>query len=217
MDLEDARQRSASQNSLHSSHRSHGKPGNHVHSLPPSQRRPFRGVHETSTLLRSPGPLESMLKTTTETGDIGIFSINPTPPSVTYHHPPRPRPNFGDASLSRPHSRGLEDGFMYDDRKALPSYRDTTSEIISLYGSSTQPSYSRSELFTGPTGQHSTQVTVDRRLFLCGLISTDQLPHCPRDRLLVCTTMDLGLNLDPNLGIILDLIPDLIVLELPIR
>lgn len=146
MELEESHQRPASQNSHYSSHRSHVKPGNHAHSRPPShQRRPLRSVNENSTLLRSPGPLESMLKTTTETGDIGIFSIKATPPSVTYHHPPRPRPSFGDAGLlARPHSRGLDDNFVHDDRKALPSYRDTTSEIISLYGSSTQPSNSRS-------------------------------------------------------------------------
>ncbi|KAH7023261.1 hypothetical protein EDB80DRAFT_35469 [Ilyonectria destructans] len=146
MELEESHQRPASQNSHYSSHRSHVKPGHHAHSRPPShQRRPLRSVNENSTLLRSPGPLESMLKTTTETGDIGIFSIKATPPSVTYHHPPRPRPSFGDAGLlTRPHSRGLDDNFVHDDRKALPSYRDTASEIISLYGSSTQPSNSRS-------------------------------------------------------------------------
>ncbi|KAH7162824.1 hypothetical protein B0J13DRAFT_21202 [Dactylonectria estremocensis] len=146
MDHEESHQMSASQSSHLSAHHSHGKPSNHAHSRPPShRRRPLRRVNENSTLLRSPGPLESMLKTTTETGDIGIFSIKAIPPSVTYHHPPGPRPSFGDEGLlSRPHSRGVDDGFVHDDRRALPSYRDTTSEIISLYGSSTQPSNSRS-------------------------------------------------------------------------
>ncbi|KAF7546355.1 hypothetical protein G7046_g9324 [Stylonectria norvegica] len=136
MDLANSRQRSASHGSLHSTYRSHGPHGrsnNYTLPRPPSQRRPLRSVKENSNLLRSPGPLESMLKTTTETGDIGIFSIRPAPPSVTYHYPPRPRPHFGDASLlKRPHSRGTDDGYFHDDRKRLPSYRDTTSEIISL-------------------------------------------------------------------------------------
>lgn len=89
-----------------------------------------------------------MLKTTTETGDIGIFSIGPKLPSpATYHQPPRPRRHLQDANLhpGRQHRyhHGSRDA-SHDDRKRLPSYRDTTSEIISLYGSDTQRSYSRS-------------------------------------------------------------------------
>jgi hypothetical protein len=89
-----------------------------------------------------------MLKTTTETGDIGIFSIGPKLPSpATYHQPPRLRRRLKDVALHPPrhpyHRHGERDAF-HDDRKRLPSYRDTTSEIISLYGSDTQGSYSRS-------------------------------------------------------------------------
>lgn len=143
MEIEGLRQRSASQGSLNSSYRAHGKFNGNTYPRLPMQRRPLRSVKETSSMLRSPGPLESMLKTTTETGDIGIFSIKPIPPSMTYHHPPRSRPAFGDESLRmRPRSRN-EDAEPRDDRRRLPSYRDTTSEIISLYesGTSTRPSY----------------------------------------------------------------------------
>lgn len=154
MDLGHTRQRSASNGSLHSSYRGHGgRPGNFSLPLhrPPSQRRPLHSLNETASLLRSPGPLESMLKTTTETGDIGIFSIGPVPlPAplpATYHQPPRSRPHLREVNLLPPSRSRLayEDCYFHDDRKRLPSYRDTTSEIISLYGSSdTQPSYSRS-------------------------------------------------------------------------
>ncbi|CAM1506602.1 Fc.00g062430.m01.CDS01 [Cosmosporella sp. VM-42] len=143
MDLEQPRQRSASQGSLNSTYRAQGRPHHYTHPRLPPPRRPLRSVDEATSMLRSPGPLESMLKTTTETGNIGVFSIKPAAPSVTYHHPPRPRPSFGDESLLRPHSRASNDSHFQDDRRRLPSYRDTTSEIISLYGSSMQQSYSR--------------------------------------------------------------------------
>lgn len=155
MDLTHVRQRSASNSSLHSSYSRHGaRHGNFSLPLhrPPSHRRPLHSLNETASLLRSPGPLESMLKTTTETGDIGIFSIGPVPspapppPPATYHQPPRPRPHIRDVSLLPPSRSRLayEDCYFQDDRRRLPSYRNTTSEIISLYGSDTQPSYSRS-------------------------------------------------------------------------
>lgn len=147
MDLEQSSQRSTSQGSLNSTYRAHARPIHYTYPRQITQRRPLRSVNETSAMLRSPGPLESMLKTTTETGDIGIFSIRPTASTMTFHHPPRARPIFGDEVLpQRLPSTGTLDGQSRDDRRRLPSYRDTTSEIISLYGSgsSTLPSYSRS-------------------------------------------------------------------------
>ncbi|RSM13451.1 hypothetical protein CDV31_005871 [Fusarium ambrosium] len=93
MDLEDSRHRSISQTSLHSSYQAHERLSDISRLRPPSQlRRPYQSLNETSALLRSPGPLESMLKTTTETGDIGIFSIKPPTPSIGHRHPRRPRP-----------------------------------------------------------------------------------------------------------------------------
>ncbi|KAM7208008.1 hypothetical protein V8F20_001554 [Naviculisporaceae sp. PSN 640] len=106
--------------------------------------RPPRSVHETPSLsiLASPGPLESMLKTTTETGDIGIFSIRPSRSSGTVHSgPPRPRPGYGDTNWQRPpRSNRTHTSGLGDERLRLPRYKDTASEIISMYGSKSQTS-----------------------------------------------------------------------------
>ncbi|KAK3988085.1 hypothetical protein QBC44DRAFT_244442 [Cladorrhinum sp. PSN332] len=104
----------------------------------PFPRHPLRSVNENVSLLVSPGPLESMLKTTTETGDIGLFSIRPVRSSGSIPAPSRRRPSFGDQTCGRPpNSERLPRGSssFRDDRIWLPSYRDTTSEIISMYGS----------------------------------------------------------------------------------
>lgn len=96
---------------------------------------PSRRLTDTKTMLASPGPLESMLKTTTETGDIGIFSMRPshsTNRKRTPYHPTMgpsrslPSRTMSMNSAGRRHPR--------DDRRVLPTYRDTTSEVISLYG-----------------------------------------------------------------------------------
>lgn len=107
--------------------------------------RPLRSVNENTCLLPSPGPLESMLRTTTETGDIGIFSIRPSRSSASVHAPLRPKRGFGDTSWQRPPRINRTDtpGFR-DDRSRFPRYRDTASEIISMYGSGSQRSASSS-------------------------------------------------------------------------
>lgn len=161
MDLEDSRHRSISQTSLHSSYQAHERQSD-ISRLrsPPQLRRPYQSLNETSALLRSPGPLESMLKTTTETGDIGIFSIKPPTPSVGHRHPRRPRPEVRvQKRPSRSHPKGFHDDPARDDRKSLPSYRDTTSEIISLYGSSAHPSLSRSLSPSSEDGYRSHSLT----------------------------------------------------------
>jgi hypothetical protein len=143
MEPSDRSQRSASQGSLRSTYRGHGQ--NTYPQSPIPQRQPLRSISGNAAFLQSPGPLESMLKTTTETGDIGIFSIKPFASSATYHHLPRSRPYPAETV---PHQRSRmrlsPDNDGHDDRRWLPSYRDTTSEIISLYGSDTQQSLSRS-------------------------------------------------------------------------
>ncbi|POR36155.1 Uncharacterized protein TPAR_03639 [Tolypocladium paradoxum] len=145
MDIAQARQRSASNSSLHNAYKTQSRLVSSTSSArPPSQRRPLRSVHENSALLRCPGPLESMLKTTTETGDIGIFSIKAGASPATYHQPPRQRPYLGDASLLPPaRPRLYEDNHSPDEHRRLRSYRDTTSEIISLYGSDNQQYWMR--------------------------------------------------------------------------
>ncbi len=117
--------------------------------MPPSRAFPrrLRSVNENSSLLVSPGPLESMLKTTTETGDIGLFSIRPVRSSSTLHGPLRTRQLVGDPGYIRPSISdgvGIGTSVRRDDRRHQPSYRDTASEIISMYGSDSQRSVSSS-------------------------------------------------------------------------
>ncbi|KAK4457454.1 hypothetical protein QBC42DRAFT_236340 [Cladorrhinum samala] len=117
----------------------------------PFPRHPLRNVNENFSLLPSPGPLESMLKTTTETGDIGLFSIRPVRSSSSIPGQPRHRPSYGDPIFSRPlHGERIPQGSsgLRDDRRWLPPYRDTTSEIISMYGSDSMRSAASS--FTPP-------------------------------------------------------------------
>ncbi|KAI6510898.1 hypothetical protein MCOR13_000823 [Pyricularia oryzae] len=102
-------------------------------------------ANEYPALLPLPGPLESMLKTTTETGDIGTFSIRP---SATFHQLPRQHAAFwDDGSRSTPQrqTESVERSGgrvrREDDRRRLPSYRDpSTPDIISMYGSGSQRS-----------------------------------------------------------------------------
>lgn len=140
MDPARLRQRSASHTSLRSQYRYQTRMINYTNPRPPAQRRPLRSVNENVALLRSPGPLESMLKTTTETGDIGIFSIRPNS-SAQFARPSRSRSHARDADLLLPmRTSGYDENYYChpDDHRKLRSYRDTTSEIISLYGSDSQ-------------------------------------------------------------------------------
>ncbi|KAK8089750.1 hypothetical protein PG997_004711 [Apiospora hydei] len=119
--------RTASHGTLRSSYASHARP---LH-------KPLRSVNENSALL----PRQSMLKTTTETGDIGIFSIKPVKTStritaVSPHHGLR-----GSKTQNiLPLRRSVDDFRWRHDRHRPPSSRDTTSEIISMYGSNSQSS-----------------------------------------------------------------------------
>lgn len=109
-------------------------------------RRHLRSVHENAALLPSPGPLESMLKTTTETGDIGVFSIRPIASSATFNQLPRERSAYWDDTLRPRRRSGSGDGrchapprtHVQDDRRRLPSYQDAASDIISMYEPETQ-------------------------------------------------------------------------------
>ncbi|KAH9243160.1 hypothetical protein K456DRAFT_1716776 [Colletotrichum gloeosporioides 23] len=129
-------QRSASHGSLRSSYRSRSRPPA-GHSLP---HRPLRSVTESAGLLPSPGPLESMLKTTTETGDIGIFTIKPIAPAATIHHCARSRPSIDASSIFRSESHSSIRTESKISRRRYGSDRDTNSEIISMYGSESNPS-----------------------------------------------------------------------------
>ncbi|KAJ2986687.1 hypothetical protein NUW58_g4908 [Xylaria curta] len=122
--------RSASHGTLRSSYSSHGGPGVGPTPFRPLHK-PLRSVNENSVLLHSPGALESMLKTTTETGDIGIFTIRPVPPS-----PLRPRDTISEVGHLRPRPRRSIDS-LYRQNLGMrpPSHRDAISEVFSVYGS----------------------------------------------------------------------------------
>ncbi|KAI1310344.1 hypothetical protein F5Y03DRAFT_403375 [Xylaria venustula] len=148
--------RSASHGTLRSSYSSNGSS-----SLgPPPFRplhKPLRSVNENSVLLHSPGALESMLKTTTETGDIGIFTIRPIPPS-----PLVPRETLSDFGHPYPRPRRSVDN-LYRQTPAVrpPSHRDTISEVFSVYGSDSLKSGTStlSPNSTDDTGQRSYSMT----------------------------------------------------------
>jgi hypothetical protein len=94
---------------------------------------------EARSSVSIPKAFEGMLKTTTETGDIGMFSIKPSrvPPSG---NTPRRITNYNEQALQRPHQSYQSYGIA-DDRRRLPSYaRDTTSELISMYETPSQKS-----------------------------------------------------------------------------
>lgn len=106
-----------------------------THLLPPF--RPLRSIREHQhTYLDPSASVEGMLRKTTETGNIGIFSIG-RPNGL------RLRASLGDLRQPmRSFSRSSGIPPVRDDRRQLPSYRDSTSEIISMYGSENQGSNS---------------------------------------------------------------------------
>ncbi|KFY93702.1 hypothetical protein V500_03583 [Pseudogymnoascus sp. VKM F-4518 (FW-2643)] len=110
---------------------------------------------ENNAPLLLPSGLNSMLKNTTETGDIGIFSIKPSRlprhPAITraagrtrsngsnYRRAESQLPYHGPRVFSLPST--------IDDRRRLPSFgRDATSEVASLYESSSQKSSESSKI-----------------------------------------------------------------------
>lgn len=124
--------RSASHGALSSSYATHAcasSESGHSH-LPAF--KPLRIIREHGhTFLDPAASADGMLRKTTETGNIGIFSMYAGKPGHL-----RPRASLGDLRQpSRPFSRSSNRNAARDDRRRLPSYRDSTSEIISMYGS----------------------------------------------------------------------------------
>ncbi|KAI2635347.1 hypothetical protein GGS21DRAFT_490009 [Xylaria nigripes] len=146
--------RSASHGTLRSSFSSHGGPCGGRSPLYPLHK-PLRSVNENSVLLHSPGALESMLKTTTETGDIGIFTIKPVPPSPLRDI----RPEIG-YPYPRPF-RSVENMYRQIPAVRSPSRRDTTSEGFSVQGSDSLESgtSTRSPNSTEDQGRRSFSMT----------------------------------------------------------
>jgi len=115
----------------------------------PSSRVPQHRLEENRPPPAISKALSSMLKTTTETGDIGMFSIKP--PRVP-HAPGSPRRVNGLYRDNRPQNAQRPPNFepyggnagVIDDRRRLPSYsRDVTSEVVSLYETASQKSVNR--------------------------------------------------------------------------
>ncbi|KAG0651120.1 hypothetical protein D0Z07_2417 [Hyphodiscus hymeniophilus] len=91
-----------------------------------------------------PKELGGMLKTTTETGDIGLFSIKPSRVPLSVNNSRRPSGPQNDDGMRRPRQFQPYGVPYTDDRRRLPSYaRDTSSEVISMYETSSQKSGSR--------------------------------------------------------------------------
>lgn len=113
-----------------------------------------------------PSGLNSMLKNTTETGDIGMFSIKPTKlprhngsatlsslPKAAYHDLAAASPDFSLFKGPQPQRP------RFDDRRRLPSYnRDITSEVASLYETNSMKSSVSSRVFDD-TEQRSYSMT----------------------------------------------------------
>ncbi|KAI7781168.1 hypothetical protein LA080_015172 [Diaporthe eres] len=148
--------RSASHGALSSSYAAQGRAGSDSgHQLPPF--KPLRSIRE-HTFLDPAASAEGMLRKTTETGNIGIFSINVTRTRDQLNGRPsglRARASLNDLRQpSRPWSRSSDRLPGRDDRKQLPSYRDSTSEIISMYGSENHSSKSLSSSLTTPLDEY---------------------------------------------------------------
>jgi len=92
-----------------------------------------------------PKAFESMLKTTTETGDIGLFSIKPSRVHHSLSTPRRIGGNHNGNSVQKSRHNFQPYGVpTVDDRRRLPSYaRDVTSEVVSMYETASQKSASR--------------------------------------------------------------------------
>lgn len=160
--------RSASHGALSSSYSAQGHASSDSgHQMP--SFRPLRSIREhTHTFLDPAASVDGMLRKTTETGNIGIFSINTTRPHQHLYPNPnslRARASLNDLRL-RPPLRSFStsnDGHTgHDDRRHLPSYRDSTSEIISMYGSENHSNKSLSSSLTTPCdeiGQRSYSMT----------------------------------------------------------
>jgi hypothetical protein len=88
-----------------------------------------------------PKVFESMLKTTTETGEEGLFAIKP--PRVP-HSPRKIGGAYRDSPLHKSNEVQPYGGAVVDDRRRLPSYaRDASSEVISMYETASQKSAHR--------------------------------------------------------------------------
>ncbi|KAE9381778.1 hypothetical protein N431DRAFT_551813 [Stipitochalara longipes BDJ] len=110
-----------------------------------TNRLTARGPDENRSPATLPRAFEGMLKTTTETGDIGLFSIKPSRLPQAMGTPRRTGAGYNEEGSHKPKQSFQPFGVPYvDDRRRLPSYaRDVTSEVVSMYETASQKSASR--------------------------------------------------------------------------
>lgn len=86
-----------------------------------------------------------MLKTTTETGDIGMFSIRPPRVPQSSNTPRRMGSGLSELGIRKTRQSSQPYGApVVDDRHRLPSYaRDNASETLSMYDTGSQKSANR--------------------------------------------------------------------------
>lgn len=134
--------RSASRNRTPSNHHSNRSPATHDRGS--TQHGGSRKPDENRNTLDMSKGLGGMLKTTTETGDIGLFSIKPSRVPLPVNSPRRASGPYSDDGMRRPRQFQPYGVPNSDDRRRLPSYaRDATSEVISMYETASQKSANR--------------------------------------------------------------------------
>jgi hypothetical protein len=96
-----------------------------------------------------PRAFEAMLKTRTETGDIGLFSFKPSRVPQPLNTPRRIGGTYGDSLSQKSRNFQPYGATGVDDRRRLPSYaRDASSEVISMYETASQKS--SNQMFDDP-------------------------------------------------------------------
>ena len=116
-----------------------------------SERNPIRngatgrGTDENRSPASMSKALESMLKTTTETGDIGMFSIRPSRVPQSMSTPRRIGGTYNENGIQKSRQKFQPYGLpAVDDRRRLPSYAgDAASEVGSIYETGSQKSGGR--------------------------------------------------------------------------
>lgn len=120
----------------------------------PTRKPPsIRVADENRAPSSLPKAFESMLKTTTETGEIGLFSIKPSRVPPPLNTPRKIGGSYNENGQQKPQQslRLCNGPVMADDRKRLPSYtRDASSEVISMYETASQKSSISSRIFEDP-------------------------------------------------------------------
>lgn len=99
-----------------------------------------------SPVIAMPKAFQGMLRNTTETGDIGMFSIKPSRIPQALNSPRNNSMSYVENTQKPRHNFRPYGVPIVDDRRRLPSYnRDTTSEVNALYESPNQRPGNRPE------------------------------------------------------------------------